>query len=246
MADLKGVVLAGGLGKRLGLLTRITNKHLLPVGSKPMIYYPIQTLVDAGIKDIMIVTGGNNAGDFLRLLGNGSEFGLKHIDYTYQRGEGGIAAALGLAEHFAEGGKIVVILGDNIIEKPIKEYVDKFRTQKTGARILIKEVEDPQRFGVVEFNDDKIISIQEKPEKPKTNYIVTGIYMYDAQVFDIVKTLKPSARNELEITDVNKAYLRRKQLNYDILDGWWTDAGAFESLLRANNLVAEKFRQGKI
>lgn len=246
MADLKGVVLAGGLGKRLGLLTRITNKHLLPVGSKPMIYYPIQTLVDAGIKDIMIVTGGNNAGDFLRLLGNGSEFGLQHINYTYQRGEGGIAQALGLAEHFAEGQKIVVILGDNIIEKPIKEYVDKFKTQKTGARILIKEVEDPQRFGVVEFNDDKIISIEEKPEKPKTNYIVTGIYMYDAQVFDIVKTLKPSARNELEITDVNKAYLRRKQLNYDILDGWWTDAGAFESLLRANNLVAEKFRQGKI
>ncbi len=246
MADLKGVVLAGGLGKRLGLLTRITNKHLLPVGSKPMIYYPIHTLVDAGIKDIMIVTGGNNAGDFLRLLGNGAEFGLKHINYTYQRGEGGIAEALGLAEHFADGEKIVVILGDNIIEKSIKEYVDKFKAQKAGARILVKEVEEPQRFGVVELEDDKIISIEEKPKIPKTNYIVTGIYMYDAQVFDIIKSLTPSARNELEITDVNKAYLRRKQLNYDILDGWWTDGGTFESLLRANNLVAEKFRQAKI
>ena len=246
MADLKGVVLAGGLGKRLYPLTLISNKHCLPIYNKPMIYYPIQSLVNAGIKDIMIVTGGNNAGDFLRLLGNGAEFGLKHINYTYQKGEGGIAEALGLAEHFADGENIVVILGDNIIEKPIKEYVDKFKAQDAGARILIKEVEDPQRFGVVEFNDDKIISIEEKPETPKTNYIVTGIYMYDAQVFDIIKILKPSARNELEITDVNKAYLRRKQLNYDILDGWWTDAGAFESLLRANNLVAEKFQTEKI
>ena len=245
MADLKGVVLAGGLGKRLYPLTLISNKHCLPIYNKPMIYYPIQSLVNAGIKDIMIVTGGNNAGDFLRLLGNGAEFGLKHINYTYQKGEGGIAEALGLAEHFADGENIVVILGDNIIEKPIKEYVDKFKAQDAGARILIKEVEDPQRFGVVEFNDDKIISIEEKPETPKTNYIVTGIYMYDAQVFDIIKILKPSARNELEITDVNKAYLRRKQLNYDILDGWWTDAGAFESLLRANNLVAEKFSTQK-
>ena len=246
MADLKGVVLAGGLGKRLYPLTLISNKHCLPIYNKPMIYYPIQSLVNAGIKDIMIVTGGNNAGDFLRLLGNGAEFGLKHINYTYQKGEGGIAEALGLAEHFADGENIVVILGDNIIEKPIKEYVDKFKAQDAGARILIKEVEDPQRFGVVEFNDDKIISIEEKPETPKTNYIVTGIYMYDAQVFDIIKNLEPSARNELEITDVNKAYLRRKQLNYDILDGWWTDAGAFESLLRANNLVAEKFQTEKI
>ena len=245
MADLKGVVLAGGLGKRLGLLTKITNKHLLGIWDRPMIYYPIQTLVEAGIRDILIVTGGNHAGEFLRLLGNGHQFGLKHIDYTYQEGEGGIADALGLAEDFTEGQKIVVILGDNIIEKSIKDYVDKFKTQKAGARILIKEVEDPQRFGVVEFDDDKIISIQEKPEKPKTNYIVTGIYMYDSQVFDIIKTLKPSGRNELEITDVNNAYLSRKQLHYDILDGWWTDAGAFKSLLRANNLVAEEFQQGK-
>lgn len=242
---MKGVVLAGGLGKRLYPLTLISNKHCLPIYNKPMIYYPIQTLIDAGIKDIMIVTGGNNAGDFLRLLGNGTEFGLKHINYTYQKGEGGIAEALGLAEHFAEGQKIVVILGDNIIEKSIKEYVDKFKAQKAGARILVKEAEDPQRFGVVEFKDDKIISIEEKPKNPKTNYAVTGIYMYDAQVFEIIKTLKPSARNELEITDVNNAYLKRNQLYYDILDGWWTDAGNFESLLRANNLVAEKFQQGK-
>ena len=246
MADLKGVVLAGGLGKRLRPLTKITNKHLLPIFNLPMVYYPIQTLVEAGIRDILVVTGGNHAGEFLRLLGNGHQFGLKHIDYTYQEGEGGIAEALGLACDFAEGQKIVVILGDNIVEKPIKEYVERFRAQKEGARILVKEVEDPQRFGVVDFRDARIISIEEKPEKPKTNYAVTGIYMYDAQVFDIIKTLKPSDREELEITDVNNAYLKKSQLYYDILDGWWSDAGTFDSLLRANNLVAEKFRQRKI
>lgn len=246
MVDLKGVVLAGGLGKRLGSLTRITNKHLLAIFNQPMIYYPLQTLVEAGIRDILVVTGGNHAGEFLRLLGNGHTFGLKHIDYTYQEGEGGIAEALGLAEHFAEGQKIVVILGDNIIEKSIKEYVDEFRAQKAGARILVKEVKDPQRFGVVELKDNKIISIEEKPKQPKTDYIVTGIYMYDAQVFNIIKTLKPSKRNELEITDVNNAYLRKNQLHYDILDGWWTDAGTHESLLRANNLVAEKLLRGKV
>ncbi len=245
MVDLKGVVLAGGLGKRLGALTKITNKHLLPVFDRPMIYYPIQILVEAGIRDILVVTGGNHAGEFLRLLGNGHNFGLKHIDYTYQEGEGGIAEALGLAEDFAEGQKVVVILGDNIIEQSIRGYVDKFKAQNKGARILIKEVEDPQRFGVVEIEDDKIISIEEKPLRPKTNYIVTGIYMYDAQVFDIVKDLRPSARNELEITDVNNTYLKRKQLYYDILDGWWTDAGTFESLLRANNLMAKKVHREK-
>lgn len=243
---MKGIILAGGLGKRLELLTRITNKHLLPVGSKPMIYYPIQRLVEAGIGDIMIVTGGNNAGDFLKLLGNGSEFGLKHINYTYQKGEGGIAEALGLAEHFADGKKIVVILGDNVIEQSIKKYVKRFERQPKGARILIKEVSDPERFGVVELKGKKIVSIEEKPRKPKSNYIVTGIYMYDNQVFDIIKTLKPSRRNELEITDVNNTYLKKDKLYYDILDGFWTDCGTFESLLRANNLVAEKFRQGKI
>ncbi|MFH1338463.1 MAG: sugar phosphate nucleotidyltransferase [Candidatus Omnitrophota bacterium] len=237
---MKGVILAGGLGKRLELLTRITNKHLLPVYNKPMIYYPIQTLVDAGIKDIMIVTGGNNAGDFLRLLGNGQEFGLKHINYTYQRGEKGIADALSLAKHFADGQKVVVILGDNVIEKSIKKNVERFEKQPEGARILIKQVPDPERFGVVELKGKKIVSIVEKPKKPKSNYIVTGIYMYDARVFDIIRTLKPSWRGELEITDVNNAYLKKGQLYYDILDGFWTDCGTFDSLLRANNLVAKR------
>jgi len=238
---LKGVILAGGLGKRLYPLTKITNKHLLPVCSKPMIYYPIQTLVDAGIKDILIVTGGSHAGEFLRLLGNGAEFGLKHINYTYQEGEGGIAEALGLAKHFADNDKIVVILGDNIIEKSIKKAVQQFDEQECGARILIKKVDDPERFGVVEFRGEEIKSIAEKPKKnPKSDYAVTGIYMYDNRVFDIIKTLKPSRRGELEITDVNNAYIKRGELTYSKLDGWWTDAGTFESLLRANNLVAKK------
>ncbi len=243
MATLKGVILAGGLGRRLEPLTRITNKHLLPVYSKPMVYYPLQALIDAGIRDIMVVTGGNNAGDFLKLLGNGSEFGLKHIHYTYQKGEGGIADALALAEHFAEGGKIVVILGDNIIEKSIRDYVEKFKAQPEGAKVILKEVEDPERFGVAEIRDGRLISVEEKPAKPKSNYIVTGIYMYDSQVFDITKTLKPSNRGELEITDVNNAYIEKGQMTYDILDGWWTDAGTFDSLLRANNLVAKKAKE---
>jgi glucose-1-phosphate thymidylyltransferase len=207
-----------------------------------MIYYPIQTLVDAGIEDIIIVTGGNHAGEFLRLLGNGSEFGLKHINYTYQEGEGGIAEALKLAEHFAEGQKMIVILGDNIVEKSIKKQVERFQEQKRGARVLLKEVDDPDRFGVAEIKDEKVVSIEEKPKKPKSKYIVTGIYMYDNQVFDIAKTLKPSGRGELEITDVNNAYLKKGELTYDFLDGWWTDSGTFDSLLRANNLVAEKYQ----
>ena len=238
--SLKGIILAGGLGKRLHPLTKISNKHLLPVYSKPMIYYPLQTLVDAGIEDILIVTGGRNAGDFLRLLGNGSEFGLKHINYTYQEGEGGIADALRLAQHFAGDDKVVVMLGDNIIEKDIKKHVDEYRKQHRGAKILLKKVSDPQRFGVAEFKDGKIASIVEKPKKPKSDYAVTGIYMYDSQVFHIIKTLKPSRRGELEITDVNNAYIRKHELTYGILDGWWTDAGTFDSLLRANNLVAKK------
>ena len=240
---MKGVILAGGLGKRLFPLTKVTNKHLLNIYSKPMVYYPIQTLVDAGIKDILLITGGDHAGEFLRLLGNGHHFGLKHINYTYQEGEGGIAAALKLAEHFADGEKIVVILGDNILEKGIKKYVDNFREQAHGARILIKEVEDPWRFGVVKIKKGKIISIKEKPKKPKSNYIVTGVYMYDSCVFDIIKTLKPSKRGELEITDVNNAYVQREELHYDVLKGWWTDSGSFDSLLRANNLVARKERK---
>jgi len=238
--SLKGIILAGGLGKRLYPLTRISNKHLLPVYNKPMIYYPIQTLVDAGIKDILIVTGGNNAGEFLRLLGNGKDFGLKHINYTYQEGEGGIADALKLAQHFADTDRVVVILGDNIIEKDIKKPVQDFIKQSKGARILLKQVEDPQRFGVAEFKGKKIVSIEEKPKKPKSDYAVTGIYMYDSKVFDIIKTLKPSGRGELEITDVNNAYLRRGELEYSMLDGWWTDSGTFESLLNANMLIAKK------
>lgn len=235
---MKGVVLAGGTGSRLFPLTKITNKHLLPIYDKPMIYYPIQTLVDAGIKEILIVTGGRNSGDFLRLLANGREFGLKHIDYTYQEGEGGIADALALAEHFADGDKICVILGDNIIENTILQAVEDFRKQPSGAKILLKEVADAERFGVAEIRDGRIAAIEEKPKHPKSNYAVTGIYMYDGSVFDKVRTLVPSHRGELEITDVNNAYIREGTMTYAHLDGWWTDAGTFESLLRAGNLVA--------
>ena len=242
---MKGVILAGGLGTRLEPLTRITNKHLLPIYKKPMIYYPLETLVEAGISQILIVTGGANAGDFLRLIGNGADFGLKHVNYTYQRGEGGIAEALKLAEHFADNDKVVVILGDNIIEKSIKAYVERFKNQKSGARILLKEVEDPWRFGVAEIADGKVIGIEEKPKNPKSKYIVTGVYMYDSQVFDIAKTLKPSARGELEITDVNNTYIKQGNLEYDILDGWWTDAGLPETIYRATTLVREKELQNK-
>lgn len=237
---MKGVILAGGLGKRLEPLTRITNKHLLPVYDKPMIYYPIQTLVEAGIKDILIVTGGNHAGEFLRLLGNGKEFGLKHINYTYQKGEGGIAEALGLAEHFADNEEIIVVLGDNIIERSIRQYVDDFKKQPKGAKILLKEVDDPERFGVAEVKGDKILDIAEKPKNPKSRYAVTGIYMFDARVFDIIKTLKPSDRGELEITDVNNDYISKGEMSFSMLDGWWTDCGTHESLMNATKLVAEK------
>ena len=236
---MKGVILAGGLGTRLYPLTKVTNKHLLPVYDKPMIYYPIQTLINAGIDDILIVTGGNNAGDFLKLLGNGKEFGLKHINYTYQEGEGGIAEALGLAEFFASGEKICVVLGDNLIEKNIRKAVEKFRKQKEGAKILLKEVPDPQRFGVAELQGDRIVRIEEKPEKPKSQYAVIGIYLFDQEVFNFIKTLKPSDRGELEITDVNNRYIEKGLMTWDILEGWWTDAGTFESLLRANQLVAQ-------
>jgi glucose-1-phosphate thymidylyltransferase len=236
---MKGVILAGGLGTRMYPLTKITNKHLLPVYDKPMIYYPLQALINAGIEDILIVTGGNYAGDFLRLLGNGHEFGLKHINYTYQEGEGGIAAALSLAEFFSDKDKICVILGDNIIEKNICKAVEMFGRQRAGAKIMIKEVPDPQRFGVPVLEGDKIVKIEEKPEAPKSPYAVTGIYMYDNQVFDIVKALKPSGRGEMEITDVNNVYIERGQLTWEVLDGWWTDAGTFESLLKASQLVAE-------
>ncbi len=236
---MKGVILAGGLGTRLYPLTKVTNKHLLPVYDKPMIYYPIQTLINAGIDDILIVTGGNNAGDFLRLLGNGKEFGLKHINYTYQEGEGGIAEALDLAEFFADGEKICVVLGDNIIEENVRKAAEAFRDQKEGAKILLKEVSDPQRFGVAALSGDRIVCIEEKPKKPKSNYAVIGIYFYDATVFDIIKTLKPSDRGELEISDVNNRYIEKGLMTWNILEGWWTDAGTFESLLRANRLVSQ-------
>src|SRR5689334_17008317 len=236
---MKGVILAGGLGTRLLPLTRITNKHLLPIFDRPMIFYPLQTLINAGITDILLVTGGPHAGDFLRLLGNGKDFGLAHLNYTYQEGEGGIAAALSLAEHFAEGDRICVILGDNVIEGSIAPAVDRFRRQPQGARILLKEVDDAGRFGVAELRDGRVVSIEEKPATPKSRYAVTGIYLYDARVFDVIRTLRPSARNELEITDVNTWYLERDELACELLDGWWTDAGTFDSLHRAGNLVAD-------
>jgi len=236
---MKGVVLAGGLGSRLYPLTKVTNKHLLPVYNEPMIYYPIRILVNAGIEEILIVTGGNNAGDFLRLLENGKEFGLKHINYTYQQGEGGIAAALSLAEHFADQDKIVVVLGDNIIETNIRTAADEFRKQEDGARILLKEVSDPQRFGVPVFDGKKIIRVEEKPANPASNYAVIGIYMYDYRVFEFIRSLQPSERGELEITDVNNFYIREEKMQWDVLDGWWSDTGTFESLQSAGNMVAK-------
>lgn len=237
---MKGVILAGGLGTRLHPLTKITNKHLLPLYDKPMIYYPIRTLVNAGVEDILVVTGGNNAGDFLRLLGNGAEFGLKGLQYAYQEKEGGIAQALSLAEHFTERERLVVMLGDNIIEGNIVRAVEEFSRQPSGAKILLKEVDNPQDYGVAEIKGDRVVHIVEKPKKPVSNYAVIGIYLYDASVFDIVRTLSPSKRGELEITDVNNAYIERGAMTYDILKGWWADAGAsIDRLLKVNMLVYE-------
>jgi glucose-1-phosphate thymidylyltransferase len=236
---MKGVVLAGGLGTRMLPLTRVTNKHLLPVYDRPMIYYPIQCLVNAGITDIQIVTGGNSAGHFLQLLGNGSDFGLQDLSYTYQRGEGGIADALKLCEHFVDGDQFVVVLGDNIIESNIRGAVEDFARQGRGAKILLKEVPDPERFGVASVVDGVVTEIVEKPARPASNLAVIGIYMYDARAFDIARHLKPSERGELEITDVNNAYIQAGEMTYELLTGWWTDAGTFDSLRRATNLVAE-------
>src|SRR5262245_29705319 len=237
---LKGIVLAGGLGTRLYPITKITNKHLMPVYNKRMVFYPIQTLVDAGVEDILIVTGGNNAGDFLRILRNGEEFGLKRLSYRYQEGEGGIAAALSLAEDFAAGDNICVILGDNIYEKSLRKSADEFLKVGKGARIHLKQVENPQRFGVPEIKDGRILRIEEKPKAPRSTFAVTGLYMYDPTVFEIIKTLKPSGRGELEITDVNNAYIEKGLMTSEIIDGWWSDAGTFDSLLRANILVASQ------
>ena len=236
---MKGVVLAGGLGTRLRPLTSVTNKHLLPVYNQPMIYYPIQCLVNAGITDIMVVTGGSSAGDFLRLLGNGKAFGLKHLNYAYQEGEGGIADALSLVEHFAAEEPVCVVLGDNIIEGNILSAVNAYRAQGRGAKIILKKVPDPQRFGVPRLDGNNVVSIDEKPSVPQSDYAVIGIYMYDGEVYDIIRQLIPSGRGELEITDVNNAYIARNQMTWEELDGWWTDAGTFESLLHASKLVAE-------
>ena len=236
---MKGVILAGGLGTRLSPLTKITNKHLLPVFDRPMVYYPVQTLVNAGIDDITIVTGGNSAGDFLRLLGNGREFGLTHLNYTYQEGEGGIADALSLVRHFADDEPVCVVLGDNIIEGNIRSAVEDYSRQGKGAKILLKKVDDPERFGVPELDGTRVVRIDEKPAEPKSDYAVIGIYFYDPTVFDIIGTLVPSARGELEITDVNNHYIARGEMSWNELDGWWTDAGTFDSLLRASNLVAK-------
>ncbi len=241
---MKGIVLAGGTGSRLYPLTRVTNKHLLPVYDKPMIYYPLQTLVDAGIEDILIVTGGNSAGEFLRLLRNGKDFGLQQLNFAYQEGEGGIADALRLAEHFARGEKVCVILGDNIIEGSIRRAKEKFEKQEQGAMILLKEVPDPERFGVPVFEGRRIVRIDEKPEKPASPYAVIGIYFYDCTVFERIRALQPSARREYEITDVNNSYLADSELTNEVLDGWWTDAGTFDSLWRASSLVREKLASG--
>ncbi|MCX5872039.1 MAG: sugar phosphate nucleotidyltransferase [Deltaproteobacteria bacterium] len=235
---MKGVILAGGLGTRLYPLTKITNKHLLPIYNKPMISYPVECLVRAGIEDILIVTGGNHPGDFLRLLGNGKEYGVKNISYAYQEGEGGIADALALAENHAACGPVCVVLGDNLLEKTIRSAVDEYRKQGNGARILLKEVEDPKRFGVPVLDGDKVVKIIEKPADPPSSFAVTGIYMYDTQVFDFIKTLNPSQRGELEITDVNNLYIDQGTMTWSLIDGWWTDAGTFDSLLKASNLVA--------
>jgi glucose-1-phosphate thymidylyltransferase len=236
---MKGVILAGGLGSRLQPMTRVTNKHLLPVYDRPMIYYPIQQLVHAGVENILLVTGGDSAGDFLRLLGNGHRFGLRHLNYTYQEGEGGIADALGLAEHFADGEPVVVILGDNIFQDPIGPALEAYARVGGGATILLKEVPDPERFGVARLEDDRIVEIVEKPDEPRSNLAVTGCYVYDARVFDIIRTLAPSGRGELEITDVNNRYLEWDELRHHVLGGWWTDAGTVSSLYRATWLVAD-------
>jgi glucose-1-phosphate thymidylyltransferase len=237
---MKGVILAGGTGSRLLPLTKVTNKHLLPVYDKPMIYYPLECMAKAGIEEVLLVTGGNNSGDFIRLLGNGRDFGLKDLNYTYQDGAGGIAQALGLAEHFAAGESICLILGDNILEYAIRQATQKFVEQRHGAKILLAEVENPRAYGVAEMNGDKVVRIVEKPKEPKSNWAVIGIYFYDKNVFDIVRTLKPSMRNELEITDVNNAYIDRGEMTYDKVQGMWADAGEnIDFYLKACNTVSK-------
>jgi glucose-1-phosphate thymidylyltransferase len=235
----KGVVLAGGLGTRLLPMTRVTNKHLLPVYDRPMIYYPLRTLVESGVSEILVVTGGNNAGDFLRLLGNGAEFGLRHLHYAYQEGEGGIAAALALAEDFSDGGGLVVILGDNLFQKPVRPILERWASEPRGALIVLKEVPEPERFGVPAFDGaGRVARVEEKPARPPSPYAVTGLYGFDSRVFDVIRGLKPSARGELEVAEVINQYIAWGELRHEVLDGWWTDAGTVESLYRATRLVA--------
>lgn len=233
---MKGIVLAGGSGTRLMPLTKITNKHLLPVGKEPMIFHPVKKLTAAGIRDILVVTGYDHMGDVVGVLGSGRDFDCE-FTYRVQDAAGGIAQALGLARDFARGDKTVVLLGDNIFEDDIGLYVERFARQGRGARILCKRVPDPQRYGVAQIEGDRVVRIFEKPEKPVSDYAVTGIYLYDDRVFDIIHTLKPSGRGELEITDVNNEYIARGQLGFDVLSGFWTDAGTHESLRLANELV---------
>ena len=238
---IKGIILAGGTGSRLEPLTRITNKHLLPVYDRPMIYFAVQQLVGAGVDRIMIVTGGNHAGEFLRLLGSGSAFGLKHLDYAYQERAGGIAEALGLCEWFAAGDPVAVLLGDNIYERSIAPVVARFRERPQGARLLLAEVENPSAYGVAELQGDRIVRIVEKPPHPTSNLIVTGLYLYEASVFDTVKTLRPSGRGELEITDVNNRFIEHGTATFDRTEGYWADCGeSIESLFEASRLVAER------
>jgi glucose-1-phosphate thymidylyltransferase len=242
---MKGVVLAGGLGRRLGPLTQITNKHLLPVWDRPMIFYPLRSLIEAGIDEVLIVTGGQNPGDFMRLLGDGRQFGFKGLYYTYQRGQGGIAEALGHAADFADGQPLCVILGDNILERSLKPQVEQFTRQRVGARILLKKVSHPERFGVAQFKGTRLVAVVEKPRVPPSPYAVIGVYFYDSSVFDVIRTLKPSRRGELEITDVTNHYLHRQTLTHGVLSGWWSDAGTVESLHRAADLAARTwFRPG--
>jgi len=237
----KGIILAGGSGQRLSPLTRVTNKHLLPVYDRPMIYYAVEQLADAGLDRIMIVTGGNHAGEFLRLLGSGSQFGLRHLDYAYQERAGGIAEALGLTEYFAGGDPVVVLLGDNIFEYSIAPIVDRFRSSPVGARLVLAEVSNPQEYGVAVMDGNRLVRIVEKPAEPPSNVVVTGLYLYDAGVFEVVKTLKPSARGELELTDVNNRYLQEGRLSYEVAPGYWADCGeSIDTLLEVNNLVAKR------
>jgi glucose-1-phosphate thymidylyltransferase len=238
---MKGIILAGGTGSRLFPLTKVTNKHLLPVYDKPMIYYPLRTLINAGISEIMIVSGRGHAGHFLELLGSGMEFGVS-LTYEIQETAGGIAQALGLAASWADDDNVAVILGDNIFQDTMKDDVTSF---KRGAKIFLKKVIDAHRFGVAEIERNHVISIEEKPHNPKSSYAVTGLYLYDSEVFSIIRTLKPSGRGELEITDVNNAYLQKMMMQYTVLKGFWSDAGTFDSLLRASNLVQQHSQKKK-